>query len=111
MFIFNNYVIKRFNLNFSLAPLLKVLRVSARSLMAKYQTPEYNPISDVWYKLIGCDQPRQQLSNTYPPLMMRDPCSVLLQLVLLLPILDRGMYKVFNYTVVFFLIIKCKYNL
>lgn len=75
-----------------IAPLLKVLRVSARSLMAKYQTPEYNPISDVWYKLIGCDQPRQQLSNSYPPLMMRDPCSVLLQLVLLLPTLDRDLF-------------------
>ncbi|XP_060847929.1 uncharacterized protein LOC132927424 isoform X2 [Rhopalosiphum padi] len=75
-----------------IAPLLKVLRASARSLMAKYQTPDYNPISDVWYKLIGCDQPRQQLSNTYPPLMMRDPCSVLLQLVLLLPTLDRDLF-------------------
>jgi len=78
-----------------LAPLLKVLRVSARSLMAKYQTPDYNPISDIWDKLIGCEQPRQQFSSTYPPLLMRDPCSVLLQLVLLLPTLDRGLYNVF----------------
>lgn len=78
------------------------MRASARSLMAKYQTPDYNPISDVWYKLIGCDQPRQQLSNTYPPLMMRDPCSVLLQLVLLLPTLDRGMYDVLNLYCTFF---------
>lgn len=77
-----------------LAPLLKVLSVSARSLMAKYQTPNYNPISDLWYKLIGLEQPRQQLSSTYPPLLMRDPCSVLLQLVLLLPTLDRGLYSV-----------------
>ncbi|XP_025207566.1 uncharacterized protein LOC112603273 isoform X2 [Melanaphis sacchari] len=75
-----------------IAPLLKVLRVSARSLMARYQTSDYSPISDVWYKLIGCDQPRQQYSNTYPPLMMRDPCSVLLQLVLLLPTLDRDLF-------------------
>jgi hypothetical protein len=71
------------------------LCVSARSLMAKYQTSDYNPISDVWYKLIGYDQPRQQLSNIYPPLLMRDPCSVLLQLVLLLPTLDRGLYYIF----------------
>lgn len=72
----------------SLAPLLKVLRESARSLVSKHQTN--NPLNDIWFKLIGIEQPQQQLTNIHPPLLMRDPCSTLLQLLLLLPNLERG---------------------
>lgn len=72
-----------------IAPLLKVLRVSARSLMTKYQTRDYSPLCDIWFKLIGAEHP-QQKNIVQPPLLMRDPCSILLQLLLLLPTLDRG---------------------
>lgn len=73
-----------------IAPLLKVLGESARSLMKKYQTPNCNTLSDIWYKLIGVELPQEQLYSTNPPLLMRDPASLLLQLVLLLPTLEHG---------------------
>lgn len=81
-----------------LAPLLKVLRVSAKSLMIKYQTSNYNPISDIWYKLIGVEMPQQKYL-IHPPLLVRDPCSVLLQLLLLLPSLKRGKYRYFAFII------------
>lgn len=75
---------------FILAPLLKVLSVCAQSLMAKYPTNDHNSISDIWYKLIGVERPQDIYKSSNPPLLMRDPCTVLLQLVLLLPRLDSG---------------------
>lgn len=76
---------------FILAQLLKVLGVSARSLI-KNETND-NIVSDIWYKLIGIEQPPESCTSD-PPLLMRDPCSVLLQLVLLLPNLELGEYNI-----------------
>lgn len=68
-----------------------MLRVNARFLMEKYQLYEdyIHPLNDIWNKLIGAEQPLQK-NILQPPLLMRDPCSVLLELVLLLPALDNG---------------------
>lgn len=72
------------------ASLLKVLSASARSLMADYQISNRNPIRDVWYKLLGMEETQELYNNSNPPLLLRDPCSILLRIVLLLPPLEYG---------------------
>lgn len=63
--------------------------MSAQWLFSKYPTNNQNPLSDIWNKLIGVNE-SQQKNMIYPPLLLRDPCNLLLQLVLLLPVLDSG---------------------
>lgn len=81
-----------YKISIIIAPLLKNLGVSARTLLAKQQTNTYNPLSDIWYKLAGLDSPKH---SAQPPLLLRDPCSILLQMVLLLPNIDNGLYNMF----------------
>ncbi|VVC34687.1 Zinc finger, UBR-type,Zinc finger, RING/FYVE/PHD-type,Zinc finger, RING-type [Cinara cedri] len=67
-----------------IGPLLKVLHLSAQSLLAEYSKSERNPLYDIWYKLIGSELAQE----FHPPLLMRDPCIILLQLVFLFPTLQ-----------------------
>jgi hypothetical protein len=69
--------------------------VSAQSLMSKYHTTTYNTINDVWCKLIGAERSQAQYKMTHPPLLMRDPSIVLLQLSMLIPNLDHGKIHLF----------------
>jgi hypothetical protein len=68
-----------------------VLRVSAQSLISTTD----NTINDVWCKLTGAERPQAQYKMTQPPLLMRDPSTVLLQLSMLIPNLDRGKIYLF----------------